>query len=70
MLPNRMKLGLIGVQSVKFRSCIAVPVSLKNPCIICPNGATVGDDFVPNASINEADDAALTCGDLIYLPHN
>ena len=66
MLPNRMELGPIGVQSVKFRSCIAVPVSLKNPCITCPNGVTVGDDFVLNASINEADDAALTCGDLIY----
>ena len=30
------------------------------PCIICPNCATVGDDFVPNASINEA-----TCAELI-----
>jgi hypothetical protein len=42
------------------------PSEPENPCIICPNGATVGDDFVPNASINESDDAALTCGDLIY----
>ena len=29
MLPTRMELGPIGVPSVKFRSCIAVPVSLK-----------------------------------------
>ena len=42
------------------------PSKPENPSIICPNGATVGDDFVPNASINESDDAALTCGDLIY----
>jgi hypothetical protein len=31
----------------------------KNPCIICPNGATAGVDFVPQFAY------ALTCGELI-----
>jgi hypothetical protein len=31
-----------------------------NPCIICPDGATAGDDYVPDYEGN-----TLTCSDLI-----
>ena len=34
---------------------------VKDPCIICPNGITAGDDFVPNASSGNS----MTCLELI-----
>ena len=34
---------------------------IENPCIICPNGATVGDDYVPPGY----EDYELTCADFI-----
>ena len=34
---------------------------LDNPCIICPDGATAGDDFIPNASSGNS----MTCSELI-----
>ena len=34
---------------------------IDNPCIICPNGITVGDDFVPNVSSGNS----MTCLELI-----
>ena len=41
----------------ELHCCPTVPV---NPCIICPNGATAGDDFVPQYEGN-----TLTCKDII-----
>ena len=41
----------------ELHCCPTVP---ENPCIICPNGATAGDDFVPSYEGN-----TLTCKDLI-----
>jgi hypothetical protein len=34
------------------------PATPENPCIICPDGATAGDDFAPNAEFYEI---PLTC---------
>ena len=34
---------------------------VDNPCIICPNGITAGDDFVPNASSGNS----MTCLELM-----
>jgi len=36
-------------------------IEVDNPCIICPNGITAGDDFVPNASSGNS----MTCLELI-----
>ncbi len=36
---------------------------VDNPCIICPNGITAGDDFVPNASSGNS----MTCLELIGM---
>jgi trypsin len=41
----------------ELHCCPTVP---ENPCIICPNGATAGDDFVPQYEGN-----TLTCKDII-----
>lgn len=35
--------------------------TLTNPCVVCPNGATAGDNFVPNAEVGDTE----TCIDLI-----
>ena len=41
----------------ELRCCYTIP---ENPCIICPDGATAGDDHVP-----EYRDDTATCSDLI-----
>jgi hypothetical protein len=38
--------------------CCPAPIAPENPCIICPDGATAGDDFSPFS-------ISSTCGDLI-----
>ncbi len=45
--------------SIKVNCC---PTTTKNPCIMCPDGATAGDDFAPYA---EYEDDPATCKDYI-----
>eukprot|EP00571_Detonula_confervacea_P017248 CAMPEP_0172312068 /NCGR_PEP_ID=MMETSP1058-20130122/16558_1 /TAXON_ID=83371 /ORGANISM="Detonula confervacea, Strain CCMP 353" /LENGTH=455 /DNA_ID=CAMNT_0013025417 /DNA_START=355 /DNA_END=1722 /DNA_ORIENTATION=+ len=44
---------------------ICCPTPAENPCTICPNGATAGDDYAPFA--DEEDPMTITCKDLIDL---
>jgi hypothetical protein len=44
-------------ETYELRCCYTIP---ENPCIICPDGATAGDDYVPEYEGNTA-----TCSDLI-----
>jgi hypothetical protein len=39
------------------------PNEPEDPCIICPNGATAGNDFIPNAE----EGGTLSCSDLIEV---
>ena len=51
-----------GLYDVDATYCCPSDPVVDNTCIICPDGATAGDDFVPEAYI----DSKLTCSDLIY----
>jgi hypothetical protein len=42
------------------------PTAADNPCIICPNGATAGDDFAPYASLSSDE----TCKEIIEFTKN
>ena len=46
-----------GFEFKELNCCYTIP---ENPCIICPDGATAGDDHVP-----EYRDDTATCSDLI-----
>ena len=48
--------------SVEVDGSNCCPPEVDNTCIICPDGATAGDDFVPEAYI----DSNVTCSELIY----
>jgi hypothetical protein len=55
---------LIGLVFVSIVLAIGLTVPhprIDNPCIICPNGITAGNDFVPNASSGNS----MTCLELI-----
>ena len=58
-------IGLVFVTIIALSIGLTVPLNfyypVYNPCIICPNGATAGDDFVPNASSGNS----MTCSELI-----
>ena len=62
-------IGLVSVAIVlaigSILGTLATPYTpateVDNPCIICPNGITAGDDFVPNASSGNS----MTCFELI-----
>ncbi len=45
-------------ESHELNCCPTVP---ENPCIICPNGATAGDDFAPYANSGDP----MTCTDFV-----
>ena len=51
-----------GLFDIDREHCCPTDPVVDNTCIICPDGATAGDDFVPEAYR----DSKLTCGDLIY----
>jgi hypothetical protein len=51
-----------GLYDVYVGFCCSIETVDESTCNICPDGATAGDDFVPNA----ASGSNLTCGDLIY----
>ena len=58
-----------------YYEVLCCPTPPENPCNICPNGATAGDDFVPSSTVDEVVPYSIvgspTCMSLITLakPH-
>jgi hypothetical protein len=47
----------------KYYESSCCPVAAENPCVICPDGASAGDDFAPYADAGDL----RTCKDFIEL---
>ena len=52
---------MCGASEIDELSCC--PTELEDPCLICPNGATAGNDFIPN----DEEGGLLSCSDLIEI---
>ena len=46
------------IRGLVVAQCCPPPIAQVNPCIICPDGATAGDDFSPFST-------SSTCGELV-----
>ena len=55
---------MCGYSEIEELACC--PTETEDPCIICPNGATAGNDFIPNGE----EGGTLSCSEIIVVSSN